>query len=286
LIALPHSQLLEISGSDAANFAQAQFSSDAQALAPGHWQWSAWLSPQGRVRYFFALLRETPERLLLVLRGGEAERLREELMRFVFRAKVKLLVRADLGVFGCDEATVVAQFGARPESDTLASAGTSLSFALSGARWLLLKPIAAVAVAVHDERASSAWRLADIHAGLPELSAALTDRLLPQWLGLDRLHAVSVAKGCYPGQEIMARLHFKGGNKRGLYRIGFACDVLPAAGTPIAVAGTEIGVVVDSVWTSGTRAEALASLADSAAAASTLGDSGPLHDIQVISRFG
>ena len=284
LIALPHPKLLELDGPDAANFAHAQFSSDIQALAPGHWQWSAWLSPQGRVRYFFALLRETPERFLLLLRGGEAERLREELTRFVFRSKVKFRVRADLGLFGCDEGTVFAQCGIRPESDVLAIGSDALAFGLpGGARWLLLK--ASAPVQEFDDASISAWRLADIRAGLPELSAPLSDRLLPQWLGLERLRAVSVTKGCYPGQEIMARLHFKGGNKRGLYRIEFACDVLPCAGTELTCAGAEAGLVVNAAWSSGPRAEALATLTGTAASALALASSEALRDIHVISRF-
>ena len=283
LIALPHSQLLEFEGPDAAIFAHAQFSSDVHALAPGHWQWSAWLSPQGRVRYFFALLCETPERLLLVLRGGEAERLREELARFVFRSKVKLRVRTDLRMFGCDEAAVVAHCGVRPEDNKIAVRGKAIAIELPGAaRWLLLS----TPVSMPDVDASSlpAWQLADIRAGLPELSPPLSDRLLPQWLGLERLRAISVTKGCYPGQEVMARLHFKGGNKRGLYRIEFVCDELPAADTELTSGGTEAGTVITACWSSGSRAEALATLTDSASGR-VLADSGALRDIQVISRF-
>src|SRR6185312_5176981 len=166
MISLP-SQVLELTGADAATFAHAQFSSDVLALADGQWQWSAWLSPQGRVRAFSRLLRTNASHLTLTLRGGDAEWLRAELSRFVFRAKV--------------------QMGA-------AHGGASQTTALE-----------------------------DIRAGIPEIGVELRDQLLPQWIGLDRLGAVSVRKGCYPGQEIMARLHFKGGNKRSLYRIG--CDI-------------------------------------------------------------
>ena len=60
-IKLPSSSLIELTGADAAAFAQAQFSSDVASLADGRWQWSAWLSPQGRVRAFFSLLRFAPD---------------------------------------------------------------------------------------------------------------------------------------------------------------------------------------------------------------------------------
>ena len=81
LTRLPDPQIIELAGNDALAFAQAQFSSDATALADGTWQWSAWLSAQGRVRAFFALLRIADDRLLLILRGGSASRLRDALAR-------------------------------------------------------------------------------------------------------------------------------------------------------------------------------------------------------------
>src|SRR5574337_278623 len=188
MISLP-AQVFEISGADAAAFAHAQFSSDVLALPHGQWQWSAWLSPQGRVRAFFALSRRAADSIALTLRGGDAESLRAELSRFVFRAKVQL--RATTG----------------PAAQTS--------------------------------------KLDDIRAGIPEIGAELRDQLLPQWIGLDRFGAVSVNKGCYPGQEIMARLHFKGGNKRSLYRLRWPGKaVFPPATTLRGQDGAEAGVIV------------------------------------------
>ncbi len=280
-IALATSQLLELSGNDAARFANSQFANEVLALQPGRWQWNAWLSPQGRVRYFFALLRETPDRILLWLRGGDAEALRAELVKFVFRSQVGLRVRADLQVLGCDEAEVFAAVGACPDRDVLAVREHAVALRLPfGARWLLLAPTAAPPD--NDEGAATQWQLDDIHAGLPLLGAALQDQLLPQWLGLDRLPAFSTSKGCYPGQEVIARLHFKGGNKRWLHHISFAFEGLPAAGTRIG----ETGILVNAVQVRPHRAEALAVLGE-AAAASPFGNPGDaaLSDIQVISRF-
>ena len=86
----PPTQVLEITGADAAAFAHAQFCNDVLTLPAGHWQWNAWLSPQGRVRAFFRLLRIDADNVLLTLRGGDAVWLRAELARYVFRAKVQL----------------------------------------------------------------------------------------------------------------------------------------------------------------------------------------------------
>jgi len=90
MISLPDLHVLEITGADAVSFAHAQFSSDVRGLATGAWQWSTWLSPQGRVRALFHLLRAGEESLRLLIRGGDAETLRIELARYVLRAKVAL----------------------------------------------------------------------------------------------------------------------------------------------------------------------------------------------------
>src|SRR5579864_8436128 len=98
MIALPSPQVLEISGTEAVAFAHAQFCNDVVSLPNGHWQWSACLWPQGRVRYFLMLLRDADDRLRLLLRGGDAQSVQAALARYVFRAKVSLRVVADAKV--------------------------------------------------------------------------------------------------------------------------------------------------------------------------------------------
>ncbi len=288
-IALPQPQLLQITGADAVAFAHAQFCNDVIALPNGHWQWNAWLSPQGRVRFFFLLLRDTEDSLRLLLRGGDARAMCAALARFVFRAKVSLHAIVDVPAFGCSEEEALTALGTLPHGDTLVcrSGSTGLRLPGSSQRWLLLGSPGAAAAPASDV-AMNHWRLHDIRAGLPELAPALEDQLLPQWLGLGRLDAINVRKGCYPGQEIMARLHFKGGNKRGLYRIQLGCDALPAPGTVLVTTtptAMESGIVVMAAWTSVGQAEVLAVLADAAAADSLSIESATASDIKVVSGF-
>jgi folate-binding protein YgfZ len=287
--------LLEITGTDAIAFAQAQFSNDVSALAVGHWQWNTWLSPQGRVRYFFALLRDDANRLRVLLRGGDAEAMRAALSRFVLRAKVTLTVSSDTQVYGSDDAQALAALGSLPHDDALACRDGIAGLRLPGTvtRCLLLgAPGSAPLVAEASEETINRWYLDDIRSGLPELESALQEQLLPQWLGLDRLNAINVRKGCYPGQEIMARLHFKGGNKRGMYHVELRCDALPPAGTQLAGtdATVESGVLVMAAWSAAGRGEALAVLQDSAAhghltCGSANGSQGVPIEIKVVSRF-
>jgi len=264
MISLPDLHLLEIAGADAVNFAHAQFSSDVRVLADGAWQWSAWLSAQGRVRAFFQLIRDDAEHLRLLLRGGDVENLRVELARYVLRAKVSLRA-SDAAVLGTDE----------PTAGALALPG-------SPARWLTTGDRSGADDSSAAER--ERWRLADIRAGLPVLVADLVDQLLPQWLGLDRLGAVNVKKGCYPGQEVMSRLHFKGGNKRSLYRIELAKTAAP--GTALGGADdAATGLLIMSALREDDRAEALACLIDTGAGAPPRSGAPVVREITVLERF-
>ena len=258
IISLPDPQLLEIAGADAVSFAHAQFSSDVRGLANGGWQWSAWLSPQGRVRAFFHLIRDEDERLRLLLRGGQSEVFRVALAPYVMRAKVSVRGINDVHVFGTDK-------------------GVAGALELPGKppRWLTLS--ASEGDVNTSPQAREAWQLANIRAGLPQLAESLMDQLLPQWLGLDRLGAISVNKGCYPGQEVMSRLHFKGGNKRSLYRLQL--DAGAAPGTAVTAAnGESAGQIIMTAQRDDTRYEALASLTDSVA-------STPLANAAVLEHF-
>ncbi len=281
-----HSQVLELTGVDAAAFAHAQFGNDVLALPDGHWQWNAWLSPQGRVRAFFHLLRTDAVNLSLILRGGDAEWLRAELSRYVFRAKVQLRVASDSRLCGsADAATVAALTGALPEPWAIVrKAGVSvLTVPGDPQRWLMLGSVDAAADAAALER----WRLADIRAGIPWIDSELRDHLLPQWIGLDRLGAISVRKGCYPGQEIVARLHFKGGNKRSLYRLCWRDNAVPRPGTPLRNENAaEAGIVVTAARAADNgHVEALATLSDAAADAPLQWESSAAGSVEVIQRF-
>src|SRR5579863_3725304 len=267
LVALPLPQLIEITGPDAVAFAQAQFASDAHALANGHWQWSAWLSAQGRVRTFFHLLRDDDRHLRLLLRGGSAVQLRDALARYVLRAKLQLRVIEDVQACLIEHASDSDRADLLPTGSSIDTVAQNTRIALPGktSRWLLLR--AATAAAIDSDSSLGARNrcaLADIDAGIVTLDAALEEKLLPDWIGLGELGATSVSKGCYPGQEIVARLHFKGGNKRWLHRIVFRSDALPVPGTSLGADedanGEARGLIVCSAWTAPGAGAALAVL--------------------------
>lgn len=196
---------ITIEGADAATFAQAQFSSNLASLDDGHWQFSAWLDAQGRVRAFFHLLRLDKEHLRLLLRGGHAHALAESLQRYVFRAKARVTAQPAAQLATADPLPAGA----------LAIEGSTLVLGC-GSHSMVLGTLG-------DEQ----WRLPQVRAGWPWLAGDTSGQLLPPWLNLEGLGATALDKGCYPGQEIVARMHYRGGNKRQLCRVHLSQRVAP-----------------------------------------------------------
>ncbi|MFC4727547.1 YgfZ/GcvT domain-containing protein [Coralloluteibacterium thermophilus] len=245
--ALPF-DVLTIAGADAVPFAQAQFTSDVAALRDGHWHWSAWLTPKGRVIALFALLRIDATTIRLLLPDHPAGALRERLQRFVFRSKVRLEVGTDLVV----EGRVGGDFPTADGRSAIAAADDGDWLDLGGDGFARGLRIGAGARTGADPAFVAAWQRADIAHGLPRLGPDQSESWTPQMLGLDRLQAVSLRKGCYPGQEIVSRTHYLGQAKRGPVRLQVedgvpGAEVLAedaAVGQLVSVAGDEALAVV------------------------------------------
>lgn len=226
--ALAPAQILEISGLDARAFAHAQFTSHVEALVDGQWHWSAWLDPAGRVRNVFALLRSREDRLLAWLPRGDAAGMAKQLSMYVLRSKVRLQ-----------------PLSGRWLLDLHAAGGGITEHATE--TWLLDLPgspprhaaiIDCDSEPPLDADRLQAWIREDIAAGLPWIGSETAEEFTPQALGLERLGTISLDKGCYPGQEIVARLHYRGGNKRRCVPLKLECDLAPEPGTVVEVAGT------------------------------------------------
>lgn len=213
---------MTLSGRDCIAFAQAQFMSDIAALADGQWQWSGWLTPKGRVVALFAVLRHNAERLDLIVLDADVATLATSLKRYVFRSKVSIEVRGDVSALGRFAAPSAAQ-------------GATAAIDASGIELDLGSPVEPRSLVLgevdsgiaHDAEAQLRWRAFDIRHGLPRLEADQREQWTPQQLSLERLRAFSVAKGCYPGQEIVARTHFLGQAKRGLAALRGAPAAIP-----------------------------------------------------------
>jgi folate-binding protein YgfZ len=238
--ALSDHRLVCLTGRDAVAFAQAQVMSDVSLLTPGQWQWSGWLSPKGRVVALFALLKLSDEAIWLLLPDADPDALAQALRRFVFRSKVTIASRQDLHVAASFEAPAHAR-GAIFSGDE--GGGIELDMGGdAGPRSLTIAPSQSLST---DSAAVGRWRAFDLMHGLPRLPASQIEQWTPQQLSLDRLAAFSVKKGCYPGQEIVARTHFLGQAKRGLALLEGNAPL--AAGTDVSGdAGAAIGKLVAS----------------------------------------
>lgn len=253
---LQTAQAVLMEGPDALAFAQSQFSSQVTALTNHRWQFSSWLDAQGRVRNLFHLARLDDERLLLILRGGDAEAFIGALRRFVFRSRVKLSIAK--GSLAGDAAFPLHNVDVR---DDVIRIGCGSHAMLFGA----------------NVGSDDAWQLEQLREGWPWLPDAALNEVLPPALSLHRLGAVAIDKGCYPGQEIVARLHYRGGNKRHLHHVALSKPV--DDGVLLQRKNSEF-VRLLSVIAHSERIEALAVISDDVAG--RLGQ----HDKKVVSDDG
>lgn len=252
LFTLPDHGVVELRGPDATRFAQAQFMSDVGALAVGNWHWSGWLTPKGRVVALFAVARLADDCLWLVLPDAQPIPFAQDLARYVFRSKVKVAVRDDLHAQGSFTASGSAE-SARILGDGTSAIALDMS-AAGGARQLSIgmQPRAT------DDTQVMRWKAFDIAHGLPRLPEEQAGQWTPQQLSLDRLSAFSIKKGCYPGQEIVARTHFLGKAKRGLALVESEQPL--AEGTQLRAAGNDsaLGTLVSCASAAADRHLALA----------------------------
>ncbi len=192
--------LIACEGHDAKSFLQSLLSNDVELLVGiGHWQWTALLSPQGRVQALMLLIQTDLNAYLLAVPYRRGAAIIDELRRFVLRRKLTLRIDIERHLVGSIA-------GAPAPAD-----GLPLQPELVDGRRFLL----ASAAGDHPP-ADFNWKHQDIVNRIPWLPDAAADRHLAQALGLDVLGAINLKKGCYPGQEIVARTHYLGRSKRHL----------------------------------------------------------------------
>lgn len=215
---LSGTSILAVEGPESGAFLQAQTMNDVSALAPGSWQWNGWLNAKGRVIALFALLHAEPGLFLALLPDFAAPELRDRLRRYVFRSKVSLRHAEE---FSCASSFPDAAPAADSRDVAVGDRHAGWQLDMSGdacARHLFVLPSDDAALALPDSNSHARWFDLDLAHGLPRLGRDQAEAWTPQMLSLDRLRAFSLKKGCYPGQEIVARTHYLGKARRGLAR--------------------------------------------------------------------
>jgi folate-binding protein YgfZ len=244
-----------VTGAQARAYLQGQLTADLDTLNPAQVQLACCNSAQGRVQAVFWVL-ERGAGIALILPANLIENTVARLRKYVLRAKVSIEAAPDLHV------GFIAR-SALPAEVTLPDARSHQE--LAGVSYFNLPGVDAVMVlgmtAETDEESEYRWQLARIRAGLPQVFPETHESFVAQMLNIDLLEGISFEKGCYTGQEIIARAHFRGAVKRRMFRFSSAAPA-PAPGTRVLAGEQHAGEVVDSVATrSGCELLAVISLA-------------------------
>ena len=240
--------VVAVLGGDAAGFLHAQLTTDVASMAEGGAGLSAWCNSRGQVRNLFWIVRRPDgEAFSLLVPSTEADGLVRRLRMFVLRAKVVVERTCDrvLGTAGPDaEAFVSGLVGTVPRPGFAAGSGPRMALRPPGgpARYLVAGPDLPPA-----QGSGTEWRRLDIEAGIAWLTDETRESFIPQMLDLDRLEALSFDKGCYPGQEVIARTRYLGRLKRRLRRGSVPAGEPPRPGVPIRSGGRAAGTVVAAV---------------------------------------
>lgn len=251
--ATPSTAVIVVSGDDAQRFLNAQLSRDVPVPGAAVAPLAAWHDAKGRVQAVFRVIGG--EQVWLLTHTSVAAQVAAGLRRFVLRAKVGIEVAGDT----CASAVALGDCESLLGVEGIAlEAVTAARADARGVHWIRLGRdcIQLAGPATELERIRTrlgdappgAAELAPIRLGLPEVSAALQGQFVPQMLNLDLLDGISFDKGCYPGQEVIARTRNLGTVKRRMLR--FTGDIegrTPAPGSSLFDAsGTSVGVVIRS----------------------------------------
>ena len=240
---LSHYGLIEAEGEDARDFLQNQFSNDMRLVSVSLSQISAYCSPKGRMLAAFRIFQQG-EKFYLRLPRSILEPTLKRLRMFIMRSKVSLEDASDTQVhFGFagpeanqrladildnipTEANAVAE---NPGLFVIRLPDPTPRFEIYG------EPEAVIALWRRLARQATpvgadCWSWLDIQAGIPEVLPPTVEAFVPQMVNLEALDGISYKKGCYPGQEVVARMHYLGKLKRRMYLAHVAGEVIPLPG--------------------------------------------------------
>jgi folate-binding protein YgfZ len=277
-VPLLHLGLVQSTGPDSAPFLHNLFSNDVNKLPAGSAQWNSFNSPKGRMLASFLLWHEDEGHSLL-MSADILPAMHKKLSMYILRSKVRLAdVSAGRALIGLAGPTVAATL----EAAGLPFPTTDMHEALvAGVRTIRLGAEAAIVV-VDTEAApdayrklrsagavpagTNAWQLAMVRAGLPLVTSATQEEFVAQMLNYDLIGGISFQKGCYPGQEIVARTKYLGKLKKRMYRVAVAAQPAPATGDDLysaAFGEQSAGKLVNVAALGGGAFEALAVMQNS-----------------------
>ena len=244
MTALSHLSLIKISGDDAENFLHNQFSSNIKKLIPNSLHFSAWCNPKGQVINTFFISKQK-NYFLILLPNEEKERFINKLKIFIFRSKVELQDNNEWVSIGLsiDDTSLLSNI----TNDLIYLSVDNIK----NKRYILIGSVDQQKIIweklqdILTPIGAYIWEFMDIMAAYPWITHMTSEKFLPQMLNLDKIDGLDYEKGCYPGQEIIARLHFKGQLKRSLYLAKSDTGTPSASGDNLYHNDEKVGTIIN-----------------------------------------
>jgi len=221
MAALPHWGVIQAQGEEAAHFLHNQLTQDVLLLPVGQSRLAAFCSAKGRMQASFVVIKTAPDTVLLVMNQDLLAQTLKRLSMFVMRAKVKLLdASAQWTLRGLLGASVPTSLSNAAPWHTVTQDGAHMvalypahlgEITLPRALWLAP---ADHALPIEPEIPTPLWQWTEVMSGVSLLSHAVFETFVPQMLNYESVGGVNFKKGCYPGQEVVARSQFRGTLKR------------------------------------------------------------------------
>lgn len=226
---LSHLAIIEANGEDAGQFLQGQLTCNINELSEQKASIAAFCNPKGRM-ISTLLVVKIQRGFLLILPASLVDTVLKKLQMYVLRSKVKLTKADDMVLAGIHGSKTIFDL-TLPEQDFYCTENNGVRYIKmpSANRFMCIAPSDAIAncpLASLSSAAVSEWRFQDISDGVPWFEAPQTEQYIPQMLNIDQLGGISFNKGCYTGQEIVARTHYLGKAKRQLY-LAETNEILP-----------------------------------------------------------
>ncbi|MEA3410754.1 MAG: folate-binding protein [Pseudomonadota bacterium] len=278
LVDLSFQGLIRVSGPDARDFLQTQFCNDVAQIDETRHQLNGWCNPKGRLLAVFRLFVHEGVwvmRMPIELLEPVIKRLR----MFVLRSNVTIEDASDtvggIGLWGTGSPALLAGatgLKSAPAPGEVASNGTLIFLGIpenNGSRFEIygatddIEDLKGQLSSQITEATEDAWRLREIQAGLPTVYPSSSEQFVPQMVNMDLVDALSFSKGCYPGQEIVARTRYLGKLKRRMFRLSIDSGTEPEPGQDVYSTKREnaaMGTIVDAAPGVADKVEALAVL--------------------------